>query len=103
MFKSFNVHLHRRTTKYHKQPPVNGITFHISPSPDHHKVFVSYAVCSKKDQYCKKVGASVAKFADNVIEINKRNLPKHLATIAREAGATLLHESAYYYLWKYVV
>jgi hypothetical protein len=107
MFKPFYVHDVRHTGPYgnskdrHQQR--RAFTASIKPvEKDPRMCQVALAYCSWKDSFVKKAGR---KAADDhpFITINKRDLPSVLASARSTCFNDSVHESAFYYILKYVV
>lgn len=73
-FKPFYIHEHGKYfTKY------RGLTAYISPSDNLRQIYVQAAFCSKKDQFCKRIGREQAQLAKAEL-INTRQLPRWIET-----------------------
>jgi len=103
VFKPFYVHEHHQPGKLSGRQP-RGFTLKVSPDQANSRnVLVSGAWCSNKDEFNKRTGRVLADVAESK-SINKRTLPRLLAEMSNVVHVSRhYHESAYYYILKFVV
>jgi hypothetical protein len=114
VFKPFYVHINRGPGKL-AYCRLRGATVKVSPADNPRECVVQTTFCSKRDQFCKKMGRSQAEEAPPQV-INIRKLARYLATIdylvteGLKADPTPLpgesfDDSAqeYFYVFKYMV
>lgn len=103
-FKPFFVHKFHGTGKMPNRH-ARGFTAHIKPSDQLHKVLMSVAWCSPKDQFNKKTGREQSQDSpDNYELVNKRDVPNLLAGCEQVCALTVDHKpGTWYYIYKYML
>ena len=107
MFKPFIIHYNpHRPGKRPNNHAIRGYTAYIQPATgDSRSCVVSVALCSPKDQFCKKLGRETALGAVQQT-INKRDLPRVLVDLDNKChGFTWTTGRTYArdYVLKYVI
>lgn len=74
----------------------------VQPSHNPRMIKVQVAMCSPKDNFCKKVGREQA-LQHEIKEINARDLPKTIADYMAKTTWGRGHETQYTYMLKYVI
>lgn len=100
-FKPFYIHRYHQPGKLPNRH-TRGFTAMVSPiTEDNSKVRVQAALCSPKDQFCKRLGREQAA-RNSSMDIPKWQLPRVLAALKTTTGVEST-ESDFYYTLKYVV
>lgn len=100
MFKPFYVHYNPylpgvKLKSFHNR----GFTAKLSPTEDN-KVVLQVALCSPKDQFCKRVGREVADEADELI-ISKTAVPGVLAKLSEYSFP--VNDREFFFVFRYLL
>jgi hypothetical protein len=102
-FKPFYIHYQNPYIDHHHN--TRGFTAYIAPGKKKRECNVQISMCSKKDQFCKKIGREEA---HKTVKITCN--PRQIAKILGEAQQYCLgmggfgdYEYQYYYVYKYML
>jgi hypothetical protein len=102
-FKPFYIHYQNPYIDHHSN--THGFTAYIAPGKKKRECNVQISMCSKKDQFCKKIGREEAHKTVK-ITCNPRQVAKILGE-AKQYSTGLFswrgNEADYYYVYKYML
>lgn len=79
-----------------------GFTMFVQPSDNPRMIKVQVAMCSPKDNFCKKIGREQA-LQHEIKEINARDLPKTIGEFVSKTTWGCAWARGYDYMLKYVI